>query len=116
MRDKIKKTTQYRKNKILTQSLPCPHCNQSIKGTAFKGFMGIKSCPHCNKKIKLRKGPAKKLLLAFLLWIVVMIPLLAVYISFQGTQMNMGLMSLVIISYMPLLFYTSKQIYFEKDE
>ena len=45
-----------------------------------------------------------------------MIPLLAVYISFQGTQMNMGLMSLVIISYMPLLFYTSKQIYFEKDE
>ena len=50
---------------MLTQSLPCPHCNQSIKGTAFKGFMGIKSCPHCNKKIKLRKGPAKKLLLAF---------------------------------------------------
>ncbi|WP_109077565.1 hypothetical protein [Aggregatibacter kilianii] len=101
---------------MLTQTLPCPHCNQSIKGTAFKGFMGIKSCPHCNKKIKLRKGPVKKTLLAFLLWLVVMIPLLAVYISLVGPEMNIGLISFIIISYMPLLIYSSKQISFEKDE
>ncbi|MBN6065324.1 hypothetical protein HYE66_02470 [Aggregatibacter actinomycetemcomitans] len=101
---------------MLIQTLPCPHCNQPIKGTAFKGFMGIKTCPHCNKRIKLRKGPTKKTLLAFLLWLVVMIPLLAVYISLFGSEMNLGLMSLIIIAYMPLLIYTSKQISFEKDE
>ena len=101
---------------MFTSTLSCPHCNQVIKGSAFKGFMGIKSCPHCNNAIKFKKAPPKKILLAFSLWLIVFMPILAVYVSIFGPEMNIGLMSLIIISYFPILFYLSKQISFEKDE
>lgn len=96
-------------------SIPCPHCNQPIKIGLFKGFGNLKVCPSCNKAIKYKKPEGKKLLLSFIGWLVIMVPILMVIISLFGTNSS-AVMIITILSYLPLFMYVIKNSHFEKGE
>lgn len=95
---------------MLHQTKPCPHCNSPIKLSPKE-----KVCPSCNKGVKLHK-PFKEAGIAFLIWCVVMIPLLMIYLSLFGSATGTGFILFVGASYVPLMLYVLNKRYFEKDE
>ncbi len=96
-------------------SIPCPHCNQPIKTGLLKGLGKLKFCPNCNKAIKYKKPEEKKLLLGFIGWLVIMLPILIVFIKLFGINSS-AVIFIVILSYLPLFMYVIKNSHFEKEE